>query len=126
MSNSKLIKNIEKLPKDMKKNIESFLYFPYEGYDEMKPNMSKILNGIKNYKISKLYILFRIDNFIFPVTRLLYRWLCLDKNINNLKFVEIDYMIDYDKENNIEQFTNIINLLTNSQMKQFHKFCIFS
>ena len=127
MFNRKLMKHVEKMPKDMKINIGSFLYFPYEGFDfKMKSNMNEILNGIKNYKNSKLLILFHIDNFIFPVQRLLYRWLCLDRNISNLKFVENEHNINFDKDNDIEQFKNIINLLTNYQMSQFHKFCIFS
>ena len=121
-------KNVDDFSADIKDKICSYLYFPYIGFDEiMHVKMNRLLSEINNYKTKKLNILFRMNNFIFPVYRLMYRWICLDKNENILNFIEYTkHTIDFDDEHNIVQFLGIINALTNHQMNLFYDFCIFA
>ena len=114
------------LPHEIRNHIYCYTYFPYIGYDKVSKQIKMILENIKKFKSQKLKILFLIDNFIFPVQRLLYRWLCLDKNKDILNYVEHQIYIDYDDTSNKGQFEAIIDCFTHHHMNKFHKYCIES
>lgn len=114
------------LPPEILRTINSYTYFPYVGYENISQQIQVLVKDIKDLKSQKLKILFTIDNFIFPVQRLLYRWLCLDENEDILRYIESQTYIDFDITTSKTQFDSIVETFTHHQMMKFHKYCIES
>ena len=122
----KKLLRLNNLPPEILRTINSYIYFPYIGYEKVRKQIKLILENIKQYKRQKLRILFSIDNFIFPVQRLLYRWLCLDSNKDILNYVEHYIYINFDDTSKTRQFRAILDCFTHHHIMIFHKFCIES
>ena len=117
---------LSKLPEDVIYKISNYLYHDFIIID--KTSYSKILNEVSCFKVNNMKKLLEIDNFIFSLKQLLFRWLCLDKNENILKFIERNnYCIDFDnyKEND-NKLTEIVERMTLIQFISYRKFCLYS
>lgn len=121
-----LLDRLQILPPEILKTINSYTYFPYIGYENKSKHVKSLVKDVKEFKMQKLKILYSINNFIFPVQRLLYRWLCLDENEDVLRYIESQVHIDFEFTTCETQFDCIMEGFTHHHMNKFHKYCIES
>jgi len=111
------------LPNEIKTKISSYLYFPHDYYSDFK----QVLYIIKNHKeLLKEELLIRFVDRLEILNYRMLKFFILPKNYFLCEKVEMNYKLDFDVNNNLDQINYVLDNLNMIECYKLYNYIMFS